>query len=127
MKKYRLELLIVILSVIIFISLYGEVNPLIKQDLDDKIVEYNTPMVEQATNGSAVYITGVIRDDSKENFDDVLLNVYAIGSEGQRIDSKTIKINHIDSDSNANYNVTLENNSPVVAGDFEVLNSTEID
>lgn len=126
MKKYRLEVTIVILSVIIFISIFGEVNPLINQDLDDKIVEYNTPMVEQAINGSAVYITGVIRDDSKENFEDVLLNVYGIGSQGQRIDSKMIKINHIDSDSNANYNVTLENNSAVVAGDVNVLNATEI-
>jgi len=126
MKKYRLEITIVILSVIIFISIFGEVNPLIKQDLDDKIVEYNTPLVEQAINGSAVYITGVVRDDSKENFDDVLLNVYGIGSQGQRIDSKIIKIDRIDSDSNANYNVTLENSSEVVAGDVKVLNATEI-
>jgi hypothetical protein len=126
MKKYRLEITIVILSVIIFISIFGEVNPLIKQDIDDKIVEYNTPLVEQAINGSAVYITGVVRDDSKENFDDVLLNVYGIGSQGQRIDSKIIKIDRIDSDSNVNYNVTLENSSAVVAGDVKVLNATEI-
>ncbi|ADZ09845.1 hypothetical protein Metbo_1618 [Methanobacterium lacus] len=126
MKKYRLEITIVILSVIIFISIFGEVNPLIKQDLDDKIVEYNTPLVEQAINGSAVYITGVVRDDSKENFDDVLLNVYGIGSQGQRIDSKIIKIDRIESDSNVNYNVTLENSSAVVAGDVKVLNATEI-
>ncbi|UTB32245.1 MAG: hypothetical protein NKF70_12210 [Methanobacterium sp. ERen5] len=126
MKKYRLEFTIIILTLIIFISIFGEVNPLIKQDLDDKIVEYNTPLVEQAINGSAVYISGVIRDDSKENFDDVLLNVYGIGSQGQRIDSKMIKINRIDSDSNVNYNVTLENSSAVVAGDVKVLNATEI-
>jgi hypothetical protein len=126
MKKFRLEIIIVILSIIIFISIFEEVNPLIKQDLDDKIVEYNTPLVEQAINGSAVYVTGIMMDDSMENFDDVILNVYGIDSNGQTIDSKMVKINRIDSDSNANYNVTLENNTAVVAGDVKVLNATKI-
>jgi hypothetical protein len=37
-----------------------------------------------------------------------------------------VKINRLDSDSNANYNVTLENNTAVVAGDVKVLNATKI-
>jgi hypothetical protein len=126
MKKFRLEIIIVILSIIIFISIFEEVNPLIKQDLDDEIVEYNTPLVELAINGSAVYVTGIMRDNSRENFDDVILNVYGIDSNGQTIDSKIVKINHIHSDSNANYNVTLENNTAVVAGEVKVLNATKI-
>jgi hypothetical protein len=126
MKKFRLEIIIVILSIIIFISIFEEVNPLINQDLGDEIVEYNTPLVEQAINGSAVYVTGIILDDSMENFDDVILNVYGIDSNGQTVDSKMVKINRLDSDSNANYNVTLENNTAVVAGDVKVLNATKI-
>lgn len=126
MKKLRLELIIVILSLILFISIFEEVNYQHKQDLNDKIVEYNTPEVEQAINGSTVHISGIIRDDSPENFDDVLLNVYAIGSQGQTIASKMVKIDRIDSNANTDYNVTLENDSAVVAGDVRVMNATEI-
>lgn len=126
MKKFRLEFIIIILSIIIFISIFEEVNPLTKQNLNDKIVEYNTPLVQQGINGSTVYITGIMRDDSKENYNDVFLNVYGIDSHGQTVDSKIVKINRLDSNSNANYNVTLKNNTRVVAGDVKVLNATEI-
>jgi len=125
MRKLKLELIIVILSLTIFITLFEEVDPLKNQDLSDKIVEYNPPEVEQSINGSTVYVTGIIMDDSQENFDDVLLNVYGIGSQGQTIASKTVHINQIYSNSTAEYNVSIENNSPVVAGDFKVINATK--
>lgn len=126
MKKLRLEFFIVILSLIIFISIFEEVNPLKNQEISDKIVEYNSPDVEQSINGSTVYVTGTMMDDSQENFDDVLLNVRGIGSNGQIIASKTVKITSMDSNSNADYNVTLQNDSPVVAGEVKVINATEM-
>lgn len=126
MKKLKLELIIIILSLIIFISLFEEVHVHKNQDLSDKIVEYSSPEVEQSINGSTVYVTGSIMDDSQENFDDVLLNVSGIGSQGQTIASKTIHINRINSYSTVAYNVSLENNSPVVAGNINVINATKI-
>lgn len=126
MKKLRLEFFIVILSLIIFISIFEEVNPLKNQEISDKIVEYNSPDVEQSINDSTVYVTGTMMDDSQENFDDVLLNVRGIGSNGQIIASKTVKITSMDSNSNADYNVTLQNDSPVVAGEVKVINATEM-
>lgn len=126
MKKLRLEFFIVILSLIIFISIFEEVNPLKNQEISDKIVEYNSPDVEQSINGSAVYVTGTMMDDSQENFDDVFLNVSGIGSNGQIIASKTVKITRMNSNSNADYNVTLQNDSPVVAGEVKVINATEM-
>lgn len=126
MKKLRLEFFIVILSLIIFISIFEEVNPLKNQEISDKIVEYNSPDVEQSINGSTVYVTGTMMDDSQENFDDVLLNVRGIGSNGQIITSKTVKITRMNSNSNADYNVTLQNDSPVVAGEVKVINATEM-
>lgn len=126
MKKFRLELIIIILSLIVFISIFEEVNPLSKQSLDEEIVEYDTPEVTQTMNGSEIYITGIMRDDSPDNFDDVFLNVYGIGEQGQTISSKTIEINRMNSNSNEDYNVTLENDSIVVAGDVRVINATKI-
>jgi len=126
MKKLRLEFIVVVLTLIIFISISEEVNPLKSQNIDDKIVEYNSPEVEQAINSSTVYVTGIVMDDSPENFNDVLLNISAIGLQGQTIASKMVKINHMDSNSNTDYNVSIENDSPVVTGDVKVINATEM-
>jgi hypothetical protein len=126
MQRIKLEYIIIILSFIIFLSIYEDINSQNKQDLSDQIVEYSPPEITQASNGSSVYVTGTLRDNSPKHFKDVILSLNGIGSQGQTIDSKMFKIEHIDSNSNVDYNVTLENNSPIVAGDFKVLNATEI-
>lgn len=125
MKKLRLEFIVVILSLVIFISIFEEVTPLKNQDLNDKIVEYNSPDVE-AINSTNIYVTGIMMDDSPENFADVLLNISAIGLQGQTVASKMVRINRMQSNSNTDYNVTFENNSQVVAGNVNVINATEM-
>jgi hypothetical protein len=88
-----------------------------------EIVEYNTPKITPTPNGSSVFITGTLRDNSEHEFSNVTVNFAGIGEHGQVVDSENIEIPHMSSYSNVEYNVSLENDSTVVAGQIQVLNA----
>lgn len=89
-----------------------------------EIVEYNTPKISTAPNGSSVFITGTLRDNSANAFSNVTVNIAGIGEQGQVVDDEIIDIPHVGSYSNVEYNVSIENDSTVVAGQIQVLSAT---
>lgn len=89
-----------------------------------EIVEYNTPKITSAPNGSSVFITGILRDNSMHTFSNVTVNIAGIGMHGQVVNDKNIEIPHMRNYSNVNYNVSLENDSTIVTGQIQVLNAT---
>jgi hypothetical protein len=88
-----------------------------------QIVEYNTPKITPAPNGSSVFITGILRANSAHEFSNVIVNIAGIGEHGQVVDDETMEIPHMSSYSNVEYKVLLENDSTVVAGQIQVLNA----
>ncbi len=88
-----------------------------------EIVEYNTPKITPAPNRSSVYITGTLRDNSAHTFSNVMVNIAGIDEHGQVVDSENIEIPHMSNYSNVEYNVSLKNESAVVAGQIQVLSA----
>jgi hypothetical protein len=115
--------LIIGISCIVSLAIIGYYdNP--GETLIYEIVEYNTPQITAAPNGSSVFITGTLRDNSMHTFSNVMVNVAGIGEHGQVVNDKNIEIPHMGNYSNVEYNVSLENDSTVVAGQIQVLNAT---
>ncbi len=71
-----------------------------------------------------MYINGAVRDNSPKNFDNVSLNIEGIGDTGSVVSEKMFVIKVIDSNTDANYNVTLPEDPVVEAGSVQVINAT---
>ncbi len=120
-----MKLSIIILTIIIMIiSFSSYITAQSKTTVQDQIVQDNTPVVTQASNNNDVYINGAVRDNSPKNFKNVKLNIEGIGDTGKVVSEKMFVIKVIDSNTDANYNVTLPEVHVVEAGSVQVLNAT---
>jgi len=97
-----------------------------KASLTDQIVTDNTPVVTQMDDGSGTMIGGLIKNTASTDVKNVQIMVIGLDVNGNKIAEKKVLIAHIKADDDASYDVTLPENSKIVAGDVKVLNATTV-
>jgi len=90
----------------------------------NSIIEYYPPRVIAAPNGSSVFIIGTVGANAHQNFTNVVINVVALGEQGQIVANKNLVLNDLNSNQTVDYNVSMVNDSHVVTGELRVLNAT---
>jgi starvation-inducible outer membrane lipoprotein len=92
--------------------------------VQSNIVPDNTPVVTQAPDGSGTLIGGLIINNANFDYKNVTITIIGLDANGNTVEQKNVLIAHIKAGDDADYDVTLPENSKIVSGDVKVINAT---